>query len=103
MSGHIWSQPSSALEDLAGLIEPVLGEVIVSRTIASGELTFVVEGHAIVRALTSANRRDVTTRAETIRPKTLNALKRSWDETDGSRFLMNRLQAVRTSKDCVQN
>jgi NADH-quinone oxidoreductase subunit C len=52
MSGHIWTQPASALEDLAGLIEPVLGDVIVSRTIASGELTFVVEGHAIMRALT---------------------------------------------------
>jgi len=52
MSGHIWTQPAAALEDLAALIEPVLGEVIVSRTIAAGELTFVVEGHAIVRALT---------------------------------------------------
>ncbi|MGD9510485.1 MAG: NADH-quinone oxidoreductase subunit C [Geminicoccaceae bacterium] len=52
MSGHIWTQPAAALEELAGRIEPVLGEVIVSRTIACGELTFVVEGHAIVRALT---------------------------------------------------
>jgi NADH-quinone oxidoreductase subunit C len=52
MSGHIWTQPPSALEELAGRIEPVLGEVIVSRAIAFGELTFVVEGHAIVRALT---------------------------------------------------
>jgi NADH-quinone oxidoreductase subunit C len=52
MSGHIWTQPPSALEELAALIEPVLGDVIVSRTIASSELTFVVEGHAIVRALT---------------------------------------------------
>src|SRR5690349_15497160 len=52
MSGHIWTQPPSALDELAGLIEPVLGDVIVSRTIAFGELTFVVQGHAVVRALT---------------------------------------------------
>ena len=52
MSGHIWSQPSAALEELAARIEPVLGDVIVSRVIACGELTIVVEGHAIIRALT---------------------------------------------------
>ena len=52
MGGHIWSQTPAALEELLGRIEPVLGEVTVDRTIAYGELTLVVEGHAIVRALT---------------------------------------------------
>ena len=52
MSGHIWTETPAALEELAGLIEPVLGEVIVSRSIAFGELGYVVEGREIGRVLT---------------------------------------------------
>ncbi len=52
MAGHIWTQSQAALEGLLGTIEPVLGEVIVDRAIAHGELTLVVQGAEIVRALT---------------------------------------------------
>ena len=52
MAGHIWTQSQAALEELLGTIEPVLGEVIVDRAIAYGELTLVVQGAEIVRALT---------------------------------------------------
>ena len=52
MAGHIWTQAQAALEGLLGTIEPVLGEVIVDRAIAHGELTLVVQGAEIVRVLT---------------------------------------------------
>ena len=52
MAGHIWTQSQAALDELLGTIEPVLGEVIVDRAIAHGELTLVVQGAEIVRALT---------------------------------------------------
>ena len=52
MGGHIWTQSQAALDELLGTIEPVLGEVIVDRVIAYGELTLVVQGPEIVRALT---------------------------------------------------
>ena len=52
MSGHIWTQSPAALEELAGTVEPLLGEVLVDRTIAHGELTMLVQGEAIVRVLT---------------------------------------------------
>ena len=52
MSGHIWTQSPAALEELAGTVEPLLGEVLVDRTIAHGELTMLVQGEAIVQVLT---------------------------------------------------
>jgi NADH-quinone oxidoreductase subunit C len=52
MAGHIWTDSQAALEELLGRIDPVLGEVIVDRVIAHGELTLVVQGGEIVRALT---------------------------------------------------
>jgi NADH-quinone oxidoreductase subunit C len=52
MSGHIWTQSPAALEELLGQIEPLLGEVIIDRTIAHGELSLVVPGRDIVRVLT---------------------------------------------------
>lgn len=42
----------AALEDLLALIEPVLGESLVDRRIAFGELTLVVPAARIVRVLT---------------------------------------------------
>ena len=52
MGGHIWTQSAAALDELLGRIEPVLGEVIVDRIVAHGELTLVLQPASIVRALT---------------------------------------------------
>jgi NADH-quinone oxidoreductase subunit C len=52
MGGHIWTQSAAALDELLVRIEPVLGEVIVDRIVAHGELTLVLQPASIVRALT---------------------------------------------------
>jgi NADH-quinone oxidoreductase subunit C len=43
---------TEGLQDLLGMIEPVLGSVLLGSRIAHGELTIEVEPHAIVRVLT---------------------------------------------------
>jgi NADH-quinone oxidoreductase subunit C len=52
MGGHIWTQPQEALEELLATLEPVLGEVLVDKAIAHGELTITVAGAALARVLT---------------------------------------------------
>jgi NADH-quinone oxidoreductase subunit C len=52
MGGHIWTQPQEALEELLATLEPVLGEVLVGKAIAHGELTITVAGAALARVLT---------------------------------------------------
>jgi NADH-quinone oxidoreductase subunit C len=52
MGVHIWTQPQEALEELLATLEPVLGEVLVDKAIAHGELTITVAGAALARVLT---------------------------------------------------
>ena len=52
MSGHIWTQPRAALDELLTVIEPVIDEVLVEKKIAYDELTLTVRAGAIVRVLT---------------------------------------------------
>jgi NADH-quinone oxidoreductase subunit C len=52
MGVHIWTQPQEALEELLATLEPVLGEVLVEKAIAHGELTITVAGAALARVLT---------------------------------------------------
>jgi NADH-quinone oxidoreductase subunit C len=52
MGVHIWTQPQEALEELLATLEPVLGEVLVGKAIAHGELTITVAGAALARVLT---------------------------------------------------
>jgi NADH-quinone oxidoreductase subunit C len=52
MGGHIWTQPQEALEELLATLEPVLGEVLVGKAIAHGELAITVPAAAVARVLT---------------------------------------------------
>jgi NADH-quinone oxidoreductase subunit C len=52
MGVHIWTQPQEALEELLATLEPVLGEVLVDKAIAHGELTITAAGAALARVLT---------------------------------------------------
>jgi NADH-quinone oxidoreductase subunit C len=52
MGGHIWTQPQEALEELLATLEPVLGEALLGKAIAHGELAITVTAASVARVLT---------------------------------------------------
>ncbi len=51
MGTDIWTPPAGSLEEMLAVIEPVLGEVLLSHRTDRDELTLVVRASAIVRVL----------------------------------------------------
>jgi NADH-quinone oxidoreductase subunit C len=52
MGVHIWTQPQEALEELLATLEPVLGEALLGKAIAHGELAITVTAASVARVLT---------------------------------------------------
>ena len=52
MGTDIWTPPAGSLEEMLAVIEPVLGEVLLSHRTDRDELTLIVRAPAIVRVLT---------------------------------------------------